>query len=944
MDQRLGVTGTPASVSTATTTPPTIPSLQAIATTTPPSPPIPTKLVEYGRPYSGVFIPRPKTTTAATTGTRDGSGESASPFVGLRVDVRVTGVTADVTMVHTFVNREDCPIEAVFKFAPGECSVYELEVRVADRVIKGVIQEKQSAANKYDDAIASGHGAYLLEKEVDPLQGAVLRMQIGNLPPHSSAVVTLKYISELYYDQGHLRFELPNTHCLPISGEGDTKESGFLFSGDIEAPAVIASIEHSHPISSSTEGVMSSIKATLSTITEVFWFELILVPNVNPDSVYITIEQDEDLSKVAMISLFPSIKTEQDTACELIFLVDRSGSMSGTRINQVKNAMQLFLRSIPNTCTFNIVGFGSRFEKLFGESIPYDEQSFTIAKAHITALRADLGGTDVLPPLQDILLHNPQPNVPRQIFFLTDGDVSDTNAIISFVKCHSGGTRIFTFGIAAEASPQLVTGLAVATRGKAEFISSGTRLESKVMSQIKRALQPVLRNVEINWGTISAKQSPALVPPLFDGDRLLVYGFLGNTDNISESTGRVRGFMNEQEISFPFQLSLSKIQLGKSIHRLAFHSLIKDLEESPENKQQIVDLALKYQLLSKYTTFICVETRSEAVNEPMQLRTVEYASKAEKHTSPTSLSSVLSPSSGSISKAAVPSAPPSPLNVRPTTSARTGQRRENARTEREERELERERIEEEKRRRMEEERRMEREKLVEKLRQEERTRMQCEERQQEKQIERQRLEESRQRAMGELQRLRMESVVCLRKQRREETLSKRRCVGEIRRQEEEAELPMARTKGAKDARREQEQSAQTTTSSRRTDVTKGIDQDIPSGAQVRPLDKLIFLQSSDGSWPESLAGIASVIGCTSERILQSMPAEIRGLENCQSLWNTAIALASLHMKFCEYQDEWEMLALKSRRWLTLQLKAHNSSLTATDLVVSANSVLLSSSS
>ena len=134
--------------------------------------------------------------------------------------------------------------------------------------------------------------------------------------------------------------------------------------------------------------------------------------------------------------------------------------------------LQLFLRSLPDDCYFNIVGFGSRFTKLWPTSVKYSQDSMTQASSHIagmlclpvfffcfalplknkitnyshdpslspfshsaihphgvlslffsTALHADLGGTEILQPLQDILGSKQIPEYTRQIFVLTDGEV-----------------------------------------------------------------------------------------------------------------------------------------------------------------------------------------------------------------------------------------------------------------------------------------------------------------------------------------------------------------------------------------------------------------------------------------------------------------------------------------------------------------------------------------
>src|SRR5262245_52012664 len=87
------------------------------------------------------------------------------------------------------------------------------------------------------------------------------------------------------------------------------------------------------------------------------------------------------------------------------FVVDRSGSMEGSSIEEVRNALQLCLRSMTAGCRFNIVGFGSTYKALFNESRVYDEASLAEASKYVAALDATLGGTEILPALQFVLGH-----------------------------------------------------------------------------------------------------------------------------------------------------------------------------------------------------------------------------------------------------------------------------------------------------------------------------------------------------------------------------------------------------------------------------------------------------------------------------------------------------------------------------------------------------------
>ena len=93
-------------------------------------------------------------------------------------------------------------------------------------------------------------------------------------------------------------------------------------------------------------------------------------------------------------------ETTNVSRTEIIFVIDRSGSMNGRSIEQARLALLLFLRSLPAECKFNVVGFGSTFQCLFPAAVTYTDANVSVAVAHALEMQADLGGTDLLAPLQ----------------------------------------------------------------------------------------------------------------------------------------------------------------------------------------------------------------------------------------------------------------------------------------------------------------------------------------------------------------------------------------------------------------------------------------------------------------------------------------------------------------------------------------------------------------
>ncbi len=143
-----------------------------------------------------------------------------------------------------------------------------------------------------------------------------------------------------------------------------------------------------------------------------------------------------------MVSFFPEFKGNmKQVPCEFIFVVDRSGSMSGKYIKEAAETLMLFLKSLPEACSFNIVGFGSRFEKLFPESVPYNQSNLDKAITHTEELKADLGGTRLYSPLEYIFSQPLKTHLTRQVFILTDGSVSNTAQVIELVRKNASKAR-----------------------------------------------------------------------------------------------------------------------------------------------------------------------------------------------------------------------------------------------------------------------------------------------------------------------------------------------------------------------------------------------------------------------------------------------------------------------------------------------------------------------
>lgn len=125
--------------------------------------------------------------------------------------------------------------------------------------------------------------------------------------------------------------------------------------------------------------------------------------------------------------------------------------MAGSRIRQAKEALQLFIRSLPPDSKFNIVSFGSDYKLMFQESVEFNNENLEIALEQVSTFSSDLGGTELFPPIEAVLTHEHNHQYPTNVFILTDGAVSNTESVLSKIEEFNHIVRVHSFGIGSGA-------------------------------------------------------------------------------------------------------------------------------------------------------------------------------------------------------------------------------------------------------------------------------------------------------------------------------------------------------------------------------------------------------------------------------------------------------------------------------------------------------------
>ncbi|XP_030248732.1 von Willebrand factor A domain-containing protein 5A-like isoform X1 [Sparus aurata] len=596
------------------------------------------------------------------------------PLKSVEVELQVRDHVATVVSTLNYENKEDKPLEAVFVFPlPGDAAVCHFSATIGQTQIVAEVKEKQQAREEYDDALSSGQQAFLLEESDQSPD--IFSLSVGSLPPGESASIRLEYVTELAVqaDDG-LRFCLPavlNPRYQPQGSEGASVQVtsvpaslvpySLSFSARVSSPRPVSKVESNCSLDPlqylNIEQTQATVKLAAGhkfdrDVEVLIYYKDAHQPTAVVEAGQASAKPGSLMGDPAvMLSLYPefpqAVMSSLASCGEFVFLLDRSGSMDDhmndskrdqTRIGSARDTLLLLLKSLPMGCYFNIYSFGSGYEHIFPTSVEYSQKTMEEALKTVERMGADLGGTEILKPLQHIYSQPCIPNQPRQVFVFTDGEVWNTKEIISLVKNNSGSHRCFSFGIGEGASSALINGLAKEGGGHAQFITGADRMQPKVMQSLRFALQPAVVDISVTWDLPKGVSVTVLSPPitaLFQGQRSLVYAQLsGQSSEAAEGCVTVKYSLAGHPSQNQLHFSLTPAQdTGLTVHRLAARTLIRSLEmEERESrreqdgglKKKVVELSVQSGVSSIFTAFIAVNKGDgEAIQGPLVRRNVQ---------------------------------------------------------------------------------------------------------------------------------------------------------------------------------------------------------------------------------------------------------------------------------------------------------------------------------
>ena len=530
-----------------------------------------------------------------------------------RVSVEIINQVAKTSIDQVFINNHPRDIEGIYIFPlPEKAALSEFAMYIGDERVEGEILDRDQARRIYEDIVRRMKDPALLEY----VGRNMFRARVYPIPARGEKRIRLSYTEVLKAEKNLVHYVYPlNTEKFSLH---PLKE--VAISAKISSKVPISNIySSSHKVSVRKEGPGQAV---------VGYEE----KNVKPDKdfiLYYSLSQDEiGLSfmnwegpdeKYFMLLASPSFVSPKEKVLNknLVFVIDSSGSMSGKKIKQAKEAMRFVINHLDKGDKFSLVDFDDGVSLFSPRLLPANSENMERALSFVDEIE-DSGGTNINDALLQALRMIETGERPNYILFLTDGlptvGVTRIADILKNIRnANEQRTRVFVFGVGYDVNTELLDRISNESRGTSVYVDENEDLEVAVSGFYEKISSPLLTELHFVFRGIEFKDPyPRVMPDLFKGSQLV---FIGKYIGKGPVSVTLAGKVGKQEKRFTLRNQrLVKDDSYNFLPRLwatrRIGYLLEEIRLHGENKElveEVKKLGLKFGIVTPYTSFLVTE-------------------------------------------------------------------------------------------------------------------------------------------------------------------------------------------------------------------------------------------------------------------------------------------------------------------------------------------------
>ena len=538
------------------------------------------------------------------------------------VDVAIDGQAAVTKVDQMFHNETSREEEGTYIFPlPKGATIHKFSMFVGEVEQQGKILNRDEARKLYESIVRRRKDPALLEY----MDRNTFRARVYPIPANGDKRIRLEY-TELIGKSGNLcRYVYPlSTERFSAKPLDDVRITVRLTSrtaiSNVYSPSHVVKVEQSTPNEATVTWTAKGVKPDT---------DLILYYNLAAKDVALDALTFRERGEKGYFMLLASPRIAEDGKAlpkNVVFALDRTGSMAGEKIDQAKNALKYCLNTLKPQDQFNLITFNESPDALFAELEKPTKERLKKALNSVDQIDAS-GGTNINEALVAALAQFRQyGQTSNYIVFLTDGlptvgEQNIENILKNAKDANKNAVRVFSFGVGFDVNTHLLDILTEQTGGQPEYVLPSEDIEAKVSTFFASVSQPVLTDVSITaTGAHLSEMMPSRLPDLFKGSQLTVLGrFDGQGKATFTLTGKTASGVKkwqttvdmpakEIERDFVPQIWASR-KIGYLLDQVRLH-------KSDELIQEIVRLSKDWGIPTEFTSFFVDEpvVLADAVN------------------------------------------------------------------------------------------------------------------------------------------------------------------------------------------------------------------------------------------------------------------------------------------------------------------------------------------
>ncbi|CAM5769630.1 hypothetical protein LMIY3S_02902 [Labrys miyagiensis] len=568
---------------------------------------------------------------------------------GTDVQLTVSGPTIRATVTQMFYNPSRQWVEGIYVYPLSDgAAVDTMKMVVGQRVVVADVKEKQQARVVYERAKAEGKKAALVEQQ----RPNMFMNSIANIGPGDTVVIQIEYQEPVYQadDTFSLRVPLVVAPRFSPGSAGPAQTVQFQDGkgwGTVAPAPSAAPVKQAPVLDPRSNGPVNPVQIRVDlnagfALGEVKSpYHAVSITGAAADSRHIELaagsvpaDRDFELNwkakpdQTPQVGLFrehvgrddyllayvtpPSVRTDatDQRPRDVTFVIDNSGSMGGTSIEQARASLSYALGRLSPADRFNVIRFDDTFTNLFGGTLPATAENIARAQDYVGHLEAD-GGTMMVAPMLEALkdTHPGDNGFLRQVVFITDGGIDNEQELFDAIASHRGRSRVFMVGIGSAPNSYLMTRVAELGGGAFMQIGSVEQVQERMKQLIDKLENPAMTNVDVSFSEADADVTPRILPDLYHGETLVLAAKVKDLSGAA----RISGLLNGKPWSVT--MPLADAARGVGISKLWARRKIDDAEvaqtlrqiSSEEADRQILVLALDHHLVTRLTSLVAVD-------------------------------------------------------------------------------------------------------------------------------------------------------------------------------------------------------------------------------------------------------------------------------------------------------------------------------------------------